>query len=455
MPLVPNAYTRDTIIIGTIQACKTLGVDDLATVCCIACQKVESDHIMWANTLDPHSMDYPYQKLSTDQNSAGIYQQRFPWWDDPTTDDYGGASDRMDVFRSTKLFVNSLLKQRPNYHDNPGEAIANTQNCRADLRYKYGLQIDYAWSQFNRLKDAAAHQVGLPAAPPVPQIIRPTFQEIEMFGWGRNSRSRPAINAFIHTEEGNSTAEQLARFCDGSNNVSYHYTIRDRIVCDVVDTDYYSWSVLDANVFSINYCFAGSRASWSYEEWMKRSDDIDIVAYLIVQDCLKYPKMSTLVIPPPYTFHGPGISDHKYVTQALHIGTHTDCGNNFPWKFLETRILYYSGFTTAGDDQMTKEEHDALFQIWGALFNPVASGSPYAPPDEGNRWPSKDLPQHIDAFTHGLSTDHDAIILGMPDAIHMTYDAMSFDDPVKAARAKKVWALIPAQFKTDAGYVKQ
>ncbi|MFD3459732.1 hypothetical protein ACFWVM_08490 [Nocardia fluminea] len=55
-------------------------------------------------------------------------------------------------------------------------------------------------------------------------------------------------NFLLHTQEGNGAAESLAAYLgNGANGVSYHYTLADRIVCDVVDTDFASWSVLDAS----------------------------------------------------------------------------------------------------------------------------------------------------------------------------------------------------------------
>lgn len=443
MPLIPECYTPDTIVIGIIGACRRLGVDDLATVCAIACAKVESNLKMYANKDDPRTLDYPFQALSSDKNSAGIYQQRFPWWDDPETDDSGGSSDRMDVFRSTKLFVTSLLRQKPNYHDNPGEAIANTQNCRADLRWKYGANLEYAWAAFNRLKNepiAPTPGTVPPAALEPFASKKPAYTEIEFFGWGATSRSRPAINFFLHTEEGDSSARNLAAFCQGQNNVSYHYVCRDAILYDVVDTDLYSWSVLNANVFSINFCFAGSRAGWSREEWLARERDIEIAAWIAVQDCRKYPTMSTLVIPPPYDYQGPGISDHKYVTQKLGIGTHHDVGENFPWDRFEFYVLQFNGNTNSGDI-LTKEEHDALMQVWGSLFNPVNSESVYARP--GEQIPTKDMLRYTDGSVHSLAVEHAAIILGDPKQVQVVKNAMDRG----SERAELAWRRIPDKFK--------
>lgn len=187
-----------------------------------------------------------------------------------------------------------------------------------------------------------------PAPPPVlpAPMLRPQFTEIAMFGRGASKRSRPPINFFLHTEEGNGSAKSLAEYCQGQNGVSYHYTLRDRIVYDVVDTDLYSWSVLDANVFSINLCFAGSRAAFSRAQWLAREADIEIAACLAVQDCRKY-GFSTEVLAPPYAGNPrPGISDHNYVTRELGIGNHTDVGPNFPWDVFARYVTKYAGSPT-------------------------------------------------------------------------------------------------------------
>jgi hypothetical protein len=202
--------------------------------------------------------------------------------------------------------------------------------------------------------------------------------------------------------------------------------------------------VLDANVFSINLCFAGSSVKQTREQWLQRyGADIEIAAYLAVQDCRKYPKMSTLVIPPPYKFHGPGIADHKYVTQALGIGTHTDVGPNFPWDVFEKHVLRFNGNTHSGDD-MTKEEHDALLQVWGALFNEEPSTSPYAITGK-DKWANRQLIRNMDGMQHGLWVDHNAIILGTPWAVDMVKEAKELGSEYAAL----VWERIPDKFKNQ------
>ena len=180
----------------------------------------------------------------------------------------------------------------------------------------------------------SAARVAAPADPAGP----PQFTTLDYPSNGRGVRTMPPTNFFIHTEEGNSTAAQLARYCDGSHNVSYHYALRDGILCNLVDPKtHYSWSVLSANVFSVNLCFAGSRASWSRAQWMERERDIEIAAYIIVRDCNRL-GIPLRVIEPPYATPGPGVTDHAYVTKALGIGTHWDVGPGFPWDVLRRNI---------------------------------------------------------------------------------------------------------------------
>ncbi|WP_405177567.1 N-acetylmuramoyl-L-alanine amidase [Nocardia sp. NBC_01377] len=173
-------------------------------------------------------------------------------------------------------------------------------------------------------------------------MSKPIYTELDRLGNSRSQRWGARITNFlIHTQEGNGTAESLAAYLgNGANGVSYHYTLGDRVVCDVVDTDFASWSVLDANSYTINLCFAGSRASWPRSQWLAIEDDIRIAAWLAVADGRKY-GFDTEVIAPPYA-RGDGISDHRYVTECLGIGTHTDVGYNFPWREFEFHVREFA-----------------------------------------------------------------------------------------------------------------
>lgn len=204
---------------------------------------------------------------------------------------------------------------------------------------------------------------------------RPDFNEFGLYSPNSQSRSGTKIDAFfLHTQEGgggNSAAEDLAKYLGNpANQVSYHYTISQAsdggvTVVDVVDTDSASWSVLSANNRSINLCFAGSRASWTREQWMKQAHAIDVAAYLAVQDCRKY-GIAMRVIAPPYTGRLPGISDHRYVTKVLGDGTHTDVGDNFPWDVFTAAVAKYAD-TGSTPTWPTTPAPDYVRETWDQL----------------------------------------------------------------------------------------
>lgn len=191
---------------------------------------------------------------------------------------------------------------------------------------------------------------------------RPDFNEYPL--WSPNCQSRNGTKIdmiLLHTEEGGPTkdgADRLARWLgDPARQVSYHYCVSQDpddngvTVVDVVDTDLASWSALSANNRSVNIVFAGSKASWSREEWLRWAGRaIDVVAYLCSQDAAKY-NIPKKVIKPPYGVGG-GVSDHRWVTAFMKDGTHTDVGGpmrppwtGFPWDVFEERFNFYCGIT--------------------------------------------------------------------------------------------------------------
>lgn len=214
---------------------------------------------------------------------------------------------------------------------------------------------------------------------------KPAFREIDMMGNNRSNRFGAKVVYFLgHTEEGNSTAVNLANSLNNRDDASYHYVCRDSILCDVVDTDYASWSVLDANNRSINFCFAGSRAAMSRQEWIDRyRNDIRIMAWIAVQDAKKY-GFALRVQGRPYRLGNvPCVADHNFVTTVLHIGSHTDLGPNFPFDILEADInLYVSGVpVTPPVNQINVEADRAKNWIGKRITN-----GENACPDKVGRW---------------------------------------------------------------------
>jgi len=180
-------------------------------------------------------------------------------------------------------------------------------------------------------------------------LAKPDFNEYWVKSPSFHSRGGTKVDLFLlHTQEGPGNADSLARFlANPANQVSYHYTVgqdtRDGgvTVCDVVDTDYCSWSVLSANPRSINLCFAGSSVNWSRDQWLQQARALDVAAYIAVADCKKY-GITIKVLTPPYKSAPPGISDHAYVSKFLGDGNHTDVGPNFPWDVFTANLTKWA-----------------------------------------------------------------------------------------------------------------
>ncbi|WP_019204018.1 N-acetylmuramoyl-L-alanine amidase [Tsukamurella sp. 1534] len=334
-----TAYTRDQVAAAFIAEGRRSGVSERGIVICLATGLVESNLTVYANHADPDSLAEPHDAVGSDANSVGPLQQRAPWWG-------SSAHERMDPTLSSRLFY-AALKALP--YDSPAHTPGwyAQQVQRSAFPTRYDERMEQAQALYDRLAPAPAPAAAAAATvadhPNGTDMNAPAYTEIDRMGDSRSARNGARIRNFLlHTEEGNSTADRLAAYCnDPSHGASYHYTLRDGTVCDVVDTDFSSWSVLDANPYTINLCFAGSRASWSRDEWLRRRDDLAVAAWLAVADARKY-GFATDVLAPPYRV-ADGISDHRYVTSALGIGSHTDVGDGFPWDVFAADVARFTG----------------------------------------------------------------------------------------------------------------
>ena len=93
----PDDYARIIIDEG-----RRRGVTPEGIKIALATALVESGLVMYANERDPESLKFPYQKLSKDYDSVGLFQQRPQWW--------GTVADRMDPRRSAGMFYAALAK---------------------------------------------------------------------------------------------------------------------------------------------------------------------------------------------------------------------------------------------------------------------------------------------------------------------------------------------------------
>lgn len=285
--------------------------------------------------------------------------------------DWAGTVPDMQRFAEYLLSVRHVLEQVIWQNPQTGQRIGVAGGD--DVSNTGYYQADYSGHR-DHVHTRQAEPIPLPEG----TVGRPDFNEyFVMTPNNYQSRGGTKIDLFIlHTQEGSGNADSLARWLSGPVNASYHYTVsqdmRDNgvTVCDVVDTDYASWSVLDANNRSINLCFAGSKAAWTTAEWMRNSKALDAAAWLAVQDCRKY-NIPFTVIAPPYTARA-GITDHAYVTKILKTGTHTDVGPNFPWKYFASKVAEYSGTTPppAPEKQYPRDFTDR--ELWEDIWKKVS-----------------------------------------------------------------------------------
>ena len=313
----------------------------------------------------------------------GIYQQDSSYTnrDDPNAN-IRQFMDRLDAKRksagaSSDPWLNVFwLQQRPG---EPSAALAYTNGRKA-----YLTEIQSRTAAATALVD----KYGGDAV----ADNRPDFNEFPIWSPNNQSRNGTKVDLFIlHTQEGgggDAAAESLANYlANPANQVSYHYTISQAsdggvTVIDCVDTDDASWSVLDANNRSINLCFAGSKASWTRADWMKQAKAIDVAAYLAVQDCKKSGIPTTVLgFGGGYT-QGAGITDHRYVTDVLGVGSHTDVGSGFPKDFFAAAVVKYANGGAAPVVEVSPgsfvypSQDVMLKQVWEQLLGPQGKGWP-------------------------------------------------------------------------------
>jgi hypothetical protein len=211
----------------------------------------------------------------------------------------------------------------------------------------------------------------------------PAYRTVWALGSSRSNRHGARVtNSFWHTQQGDGSAESLAGYLNNSaNGVSYHDVVRDGTVVHVVDDDYASWSVLNANPYSHNLCFAGSFAEWSREQWLRREGDIRIAVWLSLE-VAKRKGFAARIIAAPYV-RGEGIADHNYVTRILGIGNHTDVGPNFPWDRAKQFLAEFLGQVAPPKPVVNMINDEAGRNTW--LGKRITPGENVTP-DKAGRW---------------------------------------------------------------------
>lgn len=347
--------SKDAYALAIITEGHLLGITERGMVIALATALVESNLVMYANKADPDSLSFPYDALSTDADSVGLFQQRAAWW--------GTIADRMDAARSAGLFYTALSKlDYNNPSQTPGHYAQRVQDSAYPTRYDA------------RMADAQALYDRLAGGSPVPTFDYGITDTVFGFnagssGTGNSDGPRPRTDYItVHTQEGgNGDAIGLANFCNG-NQVSYNVEVDDtHTVLNVPVTDS-SWSAMAANAIAFHICFAGSYAAWSQGKWLEKdaSDGLDEDAMLTRGAKAVAAACQQFGIPAEFAGDGgqsgwpvkaKGIVGHRDFGQRG--GGHHDPGDGFPMDEFIRRVQAFINPEEApvsiADDELGKK----------------------------------------------------------------------------------------------------
>ena len=159
---------RDEYAREVLRAGRDLGITPRGIVIGFATVSVECDWIMYANRNDPESLNFPHERIGSDANSVGLFQQRAPWW--------GTAADRMDPYRSAKLFFTELKKlDYNNTARTPGWYAQAVQ--RSAYPDRYDKRMTEAQQLYDRIaaESGGKHRAPEPAAQEVHTVGDPIW----------------------------------------------------------------------------------------------------------------------------------------------------------------------------------------------------------------------------------------------------------------------------------------
>ena len=256
--------TKDEYAREVLRAGRDLGITPRGIVIGFATVDVECDWLMYANRADPDTLKYPYDRTGFDSKSSGLFQQQPPWW--------GTAADRMDPYRSARMFFTELAKLDYNSTAHtPGWYAQAVQ--RSAYPDRYDQRIADAQQLYDRLSlSPKSDQKGDDAV--VDYGITKTMHGYNPKSIGIGNSDGPRARTLyigLHTQQAPSTAVNLANFCNNSwntaNPVSYNVVVDDEDTIVVVPVNEAPWAAAEANGIAFHLCFAGSFAEWTAGKW--------------------------------------------------------------------------------------------------------------------------------------------------------------------------------------------
>jgi hypothetical protein len=143
-PVPPPASKADGYALAIIGEGRRRDVTPRGIQIALSVALVESNLTMYANSNVPESLNIPHDKVGSDHDSVGLFQQRCPMW--------GPAEVLMDPAQSAGLFYDRLVKLDYNNTGRlPGDYAADVQRPAAQYRGRYQERMGDAVALYDRL----------------------------------------------------------------------------------------------------------------------------------------------------------------------------------------------------------------------------------------------------------------------------------------------------------------
>ena len=366
--------TRDDYAREVLRAGRDLGISPRGIVIGFATVSVESSWLMWANRADPASLSFPHDRVGSDANSVGLFQQRAPWW--------GTVAQRMDPYHSARMFFEEL-KKLP-YNDNsrsPGWYAQQVQKSAYPDRYDQ--RMSEAQALYDRIaadtsqmpdQQKPAENIEAPSNPTnsggTSTLTVEARPDVVMYTSADSGPRDPAqCQAIVyHANQGpeRGSLEGLLAFCQNkANGASYNRIVdaRGRIGLSN-DDNYIPWAAgTTGNRIGLHVCALGY-AEQSRAEWLDPEALLDGLALQTAAWSQQYGIPLVKISGADLRARKRGVCGHADISDAWHEVDHTDPGPNFPYDVVLAKARALLNPTTEEDDMaFTDEDRRKLNEV--------------------------------------------------------------------------------------------
>lgn len=203
------------------------------------------------------------------------------------------------------------------------------------------------------------------------------------------------LGVCIHTQEGDSTADNLARYCQNTANGASYNLIIDKTgrTARSNDDPYAPWAAMHtANKRLFHVCLTGY-AKWDRATWLSRPRQLERLADVLRVYAFRYAFPLDKIGAADLRSARRGVCGHVDASAAWKESDHWDPGPGFPYD----HVLGLARGTAGKDDAMTPEQDRMLREVHDALTRPRPSLI-----DDSKAFDAPTYLQLIDAATYRI-----------------------------------------------------